>query len=128
MRSENQVSKCTPMRARSSSELAHDVAVAPLARLLLGDVVTELGAHPRRHVDEVRALVAVFGRLATRVAGQQRSSERVELAPGVVEVVLAVHLGALGREQVREGVADRDPPSPAGVQADRSGWRRRTRG
>ena len=36
--------------------------------------------------------------------------------PGVVQVVLAAHLGTLAREQVRDGVAHRHPAAAAGVQ------------
>ena len=102
--------------------------VAPLARLLLGDLVAELGAQPERHLHEVLALVAVLRRLATFVPGEQRRAERVELVPGVVQVVLAVHLGALGGEQVGES---RRPPRPIAHRrraAGRSGSPRRTRG
>ena len=103
-------------------------AVSPVARLLRRDGVAQLGPHPIRHLDEVLALVAVLGRLLPAIAREQRRGEGVELGPGVVQVVLAVHLGALGREEVRDRVADRDPTPTAGV--DRAGGvrRRRTRG
>ncbi len=70
-----------------------------------------------RHVDEILTLVSVLLRrlpaLVTRVEGV---AEHVELRAGVVQVVLAVHLGALGREEIRDRVADRDPPPATGVQ------------
>ena len=90
--------------------------MAPLGRLLGRDVVTELGVQLRRHVDEILALVPVFGRFDALVARVERIAELVELGAGVVEVVLAVHLGALRREQVRDRVADRDPAPTARVQ------------
>ena len=95
---------------------AHVVAVAPVLGLLLGDRVAELGPHDRGHVDQVLTLVAVLGRLAALVAGEQRRRERVELVAGVVQVVLAVHDRALGREEVGQRVADRHPAATAGVE------------
>ena len=96
--------------------------ITPLTRLLIGRGVTQRHTHLIGHLDEVLPVVAVVGRLLSPVAGEQRRPEVVELAPEVVQVVLAVHLGALCREQVRERVADCDPaPSarvdrPGGVQ------------
>ncbi len=104
------------MRSRSSRTPSTTRAVAPLARLLLRGRVAELGAHPVGHLDEVLALVAVLGRLLAAVAREQRRGERVELVAGVVQVVLAVHLGALRGEQVGDRVADRDPAPAAGVE------------
>ena len=43
VRSENQVSKCTPTRAEVVVQALHDAAVAPLARVVGRDVVAELG-------------------------------------------------------------------------------------
>src|SRR5450759_2812970 len=53
------------------TKLAYDIPIAPLACLFLGDAVTQLGAHPDRHLDEVLALVAVLRWLSTLVAGKQ---------------------------------------------------------
>ena len=97
-------------------QLAHGVGEAPLAGLFVGDVVAELGAHPRGHVHEVLTLVAPLGELGATGAGLERRGERVELSSRVVQVVLAVHLGTLGREHVRDRVADGDPSTAAGVQ------------
>ena len=97
-------------------EALDDVAHAPLARVVGRHVVAELGAQLARQVDEILALVPVFGRLLASVARVQRVAERRELVPGVVEVVLAVHLRALRRQQVRDRVADRDPAAAARVQ------------
>ena len=116
VRSENHVSKCTPTRAEVVLQALHDEAVAPLARVVGRDVVAELGVQLRGHVDEVLALVAVLGRLLAAVARVERVAELVELRARVVQVVLAVHLGALRGEQVRDRVADRDPAPAAGVQ------------
>ena len=69
-----------------------------------------------RHVDEVLALVAVFGRLPALVARVERVPELAELLAGVVQVVLPVHRGALRGEEVGDRVADRDPATPARVQ------------
>ena len=73
VRSENHVSKCTPTRARSSCRLCTTRAVAPLARVVGGDVVAELGVQLRGHVDEVLALVPVLGRLLAPVARRRAS-------------------------------------------------------
>jgi len=81
-----------------------------------GDVVAEVGAHPRGHLRHVFALVAVFGWLATEVAREERVAKGVELVPRVVQVVLAMDLSAVGREQVGKRVADCDPAPAAGVQ------------
>ena len=105
----------------------HDEAVAPLGRIVGRDVVTELGVQLRRHVDEVLALVPVLGRLDAAVPRVERVAELVELGAGIVQVVLAVHLRALRREQVRDRVAHRDPATTARRAAARSGWPRRTR-
>ena len=104
-----------------------DAAVAPFARVVGRDVVAELRVQRGGHVDEVLALVAVFRRLLAPVARVQRVAELGELRAGVVQVVLAVHVGALRREQVRDRVADRDPAAAARVQRARSGSPRRTR-
>ena len=93
-----------------------DALHAPLARVVGRDVVAELGVQVARQVDEVLALVAVLGRLLAAVARVQRVAEGRELVAGVVEVVLAVHLRALRRQQVRDRVADRDPAPAARVQ------------
>ena len=92
------------------------VAVPPVAGLVDGDVVAQLDAHAPGHLDHVPALVPVLGRLAAFVPREQRGGEGVELVAGVVEVVLPVHDGALGAEEVGEGVAHRDPAAPAGVE------------
>ncbi len=52
-------------------ELVHHHLQAPFARLLLGDVVTPLGAQALAHLDEIRALVAVLGQLGPRVPREQ---------------------------------------------------------
>ncbi len=98
------------------AELTDDLLVAPLAGLLQGDVVSELGPEPRREFDQVGPLVAVVGGFATLVPREQGRTERVELAARVVQVVLAVHLGTLGGEDVREGVTHRDPTASARVE------------
>ena len=91
----------------------------PRAGLLTGDAVTEVGPHLAREVDEVRALVAVLGRLTPLVAGHERRRERVQLTPGVVQVVLAMDRRALCGEEVRDRVAHGDPSTAAGVQRAR---------
>ena len=75
--------------------------------------------HLARHVDHVLAVIPVLGRLFATESGDQRSGEGVELVPRVVQVVLAVDLGSLRGEEVRERVADRHPTRAAGV--DRPG-------
>ena len=97
-------------------EALHRVPVPPLPGLLLGHRVAELAPHPFGHVDDVLALVAVLRRRLPAVAGDQRGGEGVELVPGVVQVVLAVHDGALGRQEVGEGIAHRHPTPAARVQ------------
>ena len=49
---------------------------------------------------------------ARRARGEQRAGEPVDLRAGVVEVVLAGDLGAVGREDAAERVADGGPPAP----------------
>ena len=93
--------------------------VAPLARLLDADRVTQLAdasdrPSPRGTPRDSRPRAA-----AHPVPSEQRRGERVELVPGVVQVVLAVHLGALRREQVGERVTHCDPTPATGV--DRPG-------
>ncbi len=68
---------------------------------------------------DVRALVAVDrGFLAVR-RGDEGLGEAVDLLAVVVEVVFAHHLGAVGLEHARHGVADGRPAGAADV--DRSG-------
>jgi len=70
-----------------------------------------------REIDDVLALVAVLRRFLPPITSNQRRRERVELRAGIVQVVLAVDLGTLRRQQVGDRVPDRDPPTAAGV-----GW------
>ncbi len=93
-----------------------DLAVAPLAGVVGRDVVAQLGPQLGGHVDEVLALVAVYGRLLTLVAGVEGVPELRELVPGVVQVVLAVHLGALRGQEVGDAVADRHPTPASRVE------------
>ena len=87
-----------------------------LAQHRLGDLV------------DVGAAVAVLGHRPALGAGQQRAREPVDLAAVVVEVVLPGDLGAGQREDAAEGVTHRRPARRRRCAADRSGWRRRTRG
>ena len=98
------------------ADAVDDARHTPLARVLGTDVVAALGAELVREIDEVVALVALVGRLLAAVARVQRVTERRELVAGVVEVVLAVHVRALRREQVRDRVAHGDPAPATGVQ------------
>ena len=83
------------------------------------DVVTELRVQLRGHVDEVLAVITVFGRRLPAIARVQRVAEAVELRARVVEVVLAMHLGALGGKEVGDGIADGHPAATARVQRPR---------
>ena len=116
VRSENHVSKCTPMRPRSSRSW-RTTSRTPHSRACSSVTSSPSSARIRvGHLDEVLALVAVLGRLAAVVAREERRAEQVELVAGVVQVVLAVHVGALRGEQVRDRVADGDPAAAARVQ------------
>ena len=95
-------------------------AVTPLARIDGIDSVAERLVHLARHVDHVLAVISVLGRLLATESGHQRSGKGVELVPRVVQVVLAVDLGSLRGEEIRERVAHRHPTRAAGV--DRPRW------
>jgi hypothetical protein len=72
-----------------------------------------------RHVDEILTAISIRRRLLALVTREQRVAEDRELVAGVVEVVLAVYLRALRREQVRDRIAHRDPTTASGVQRTR---------
>ena len=110
------------------AQLPLDVLVSPLARLLLGDLVADLGPHPVGHLDEVLALVPAFRRRLAPVPRMERRREQVELVAGVVQVVLAMDLRALRGEQVRRARPRPRPSAHHPRGADRSGWPTRTRG
>ena len=96
---------------------ADDVPVAPRARGRRASTSSPSSARSCAAMSiEVLTLVPVFGRRLALVAGVERVPELPELPAGVVQVVLAVHLGALRREQVGDRVADRDPAPAAGVE------------
>ena len=97
-------------------ELADRVGEAPLTCPLGRHVVAELGSHAFGHLDEVLTLVPALRQLRTPGPRQEGRAEGVELGARVVEVVLAVDLGALGRQHVGDRVADRHPAAAAGVQ------------
>jgi hypothetical protein len=74
--------------------------------------VAFLRAQAARDVDDVVALVAVVGKAHVdaaqfEVAQPHRHREDVHLAPGIVDVVLALHGMAGGFEQVRHAGAER---------------------
>ncbi len=93
-----------------------DPPVPPLARLVDRDIVTELVTELFGQVNEVLALVAVLGWCLSPITRIQRCREEVELGSRVVEVVLPVYLRALCSQQVRDGIADRDPSSASRMQ------------
>ena len=68
------------------------------------------------HLHQVLASIAVLRRLFASVPRVQRRPERSELVSGIVQVVLAMHVRALGNEQVGNGVADGDPPPTSCVE------------
>ena len=72
---------------------------------------------------DVRAAVAVLGRLLPARPGEEGTGEPVDLRPVVVEVVLARDLSAAGLHEARERVADGGPPGAADVHGP--GWVRR---
>ncbi len=64
-------------------------------------------------VRDVLALVAPFGHVVARPAGQQAGAERADLASGVVDVVLAADVVAGAGQHPGEGVAVAAPPAVA---------------
>ena len=56
------MSNCDADALEVLTDLPHDVAVSPLARLLFGHVVAELRPQSGGHLDEVLAPVAVLRR------------------------------------------------------------------
>ena len=129
VRSENQVSKCTPMRPRSSLQLLDDVAVAPLARLLVGRRRRRARRACRSAIStRYCALVAVLGRLLALVAREQR---RARTCRAGCRRRSGSTRGAPRRPAPRAGSRARRRPRPSARRrraADRSGWPRRTRG
>ena len=98
------------------ANLPDDVEVAPLASVLEGHRVAELGAHARGHLVEIRPAISVLGNLLASVPSEQRRTEQVELCARVVEVVLPMHLRALRREEIRNRIADRNPAPTTRMQ------------
>ena len=87
-------------------------------RLLLVGQREDAGAlrHDRRgDLVDVGPRVAVLRHRAAVGDLAQRSGETLDLAAGVVEVVLPRDLGAAGLQQPRQGVADGSPPHRADV-------------
>ncbi|MDQ1137481.1 hypothetical protein QE410_002280 [Microbacterium sp. SORGH_AS 1204] len=107
-------------------DLAEHEGHAELAEgLLLGirlegvDVsVVGLG-HALRDVVDICTAITVFGRRVTLVSGDEAAGEAIDLGAVVVEVILAGDLGALRRQDAREGIAEGGPAGAAEV--DRTG-------
>ena len=110
------MSKPTPKRssvARTRSRIELDAAHAD--RLGVGGV-DPLGGDLLGELGDVVAAVAVLGRLPAGHPGRDREREALDLAAGVVDVVLAPDLVADRLEQPHEGVAVGGVAAAADVQ------------
>ena len=112
------MSKCTPMRPRSSCSCSTDVAAGPTRGPPSSVTPSPSSARIRsRHLDQVLRPGSRPRAAACPCTGRSSDAPNVSSwLPGVVQVVLAVHDRTLRREQVRDRVADRDPAATARVQ------------
>jgi len=81
--------------------------------------VAQVGAldeSPRAELGDVRAGVCALRRRLAECRGQHRLAERVDLGARVVDVELARHRRARGREHAAQRVAERSPAGVADVE------------
>ncbi len=110
------MSKRTPKRSsvpRTFSRISSTPRL-PIASRSSG--VDPLAGDPLAQLDHVVAVVAVLGRLLAAHAGGDRGGEAVDLATGVVDVELALHLVPGRLQQADQGVAVGGVAAAADVQ------------
>ena len=95
--------------------LEHQLDPAPAERLAVGGV-DALGRDPLGQLGDVLARVAVLGRLGAGHPGGDRVGEALDLAAGVVDVVLALDLVADRLQQPHQRVAVGGVAAAADVQ------------